>query len=131
VKPTTRDNLIYLAVALGILALLVVDTFYSLNHHRKIWVPSRFAFSTVTFTGVLAYMVATEVRKAHTTTLQTLVCVLVACVLHAGIVLAFPQIFAKPFSAGLWIFVVLELFLIVPLMRGAARFFRVQILKSR
>lgn len=115
-KQQTRDNLIYLAVGLGIAALLAFDAFYSDFHNREMWMPSRFAFNAVAFMGVLAYMVVQETRKAKATIVQTVTCVLVACLLHSATVLVFPQIFAQRFGAGLWVFIVLELFLVVRLM---------------
>jgi hypothetical protein len=52
-KQQTRDNLTYLAVGLGLAALLAFDAFYSDSHNRKMWMPSRFAFNAVAFMGVL------------------------------------------------------------------------------
>jgi hypothetical protein len=123
-KQTTRDNLIYLAFGLGLAALLTVDAFYSDSHNRKMWIPSRFAFNAFAFMGVLVYMVASETQKAKATKVQVVICVLAACLLHAGIILAFPQIFAMPFGAGLWPFMILELFLIVRLSARAILYFR-------
>jgi hypothetical protein len=123
-KQSTRDNLIYLAVGLSIAALLAADAFYSESHDRKMWMPSRFAFNAVTFMGVLAYMVAREARRATATVAQTVSYTLLACLLHWVVALAFPQIFAKPFYSGLWVFIVLELFLITLLMARAALYLR-------
>ena len=112
-KQKTRDNLIYLAVGLGFAVLLAADAFYSDSHDLKMWIPSRLAFNAVVFMGVLAYMVARETQKARATVIQMVTCILIACIIHVGIVFAFPQIFAKPFAAGLWLFIVLELFIVV------------------
>jgi hypothetical protein len=94
-------DLIYLAVSLSIAALVAFDAFYSDFHNHKMWMPSRFAWNTVAFMGVLAYMVGRETQKAKATTVQTIACVVAACLLRSGVVLAFPRIFAKPFGAGL------------------------------
>ena len=123
-KQNTRDNLIYLTVGLTIAALVAFDAFYSDSHNRKMWIPSRLAFNAVTFAGVLAYMVVRETRKVKATMVQTAACLLAACCVHSGIVFAFPQIFAKPYSAGLWVFIVLELFLVVRLMVGIVQYMK-------
>jgi hypothetical protein len=57
--------------------------------------PRDFAFNAADFMGVLVYMVVRETQKAKATIFQTFACVFAACLLHAGIVLTFPQIFAK------------------------------------
>lgn len=127
-KQTTRDNLIYLAVGLGLAALLAADAFYSDSHNLEMWMPSRLAFSAVAFMGVLTYMVAKETQKLKATVIQMVTCVLVACFIHVGIVLAFPQIFAKPFAAGLWVLIVLELFLLTRfLVRAILHIWRVAV----
>jgi hypothetical protein len=121
-KRSTRDNLIYLALGLGIAGLVAFDAFYSDFHNRKMWMPSRFAFNAVSFMLLLAYMVVRETQKVKATILQTVVCVVAACFVHSGVVIAFPQIFAKPYGAGLWVFIVLELFLLVRLMVQVVRY---------
>jgi hypothetical protein len=40
-KQKTRDNLIYLAVGLGVVAFILADLSYSDNHSRKMWEKSR------------------------------------------------------------------------------------------
>jgi hypothetical protein len=121
-KRSTRDNLIYLAVGLGIAGLVAFDAFHSDFHDRKMWTPSRFAFNVFAFMGVLAYMIVRETQKVKATVVQTVAYVVVACVLHSGVVFAFPQIFAKPYGAGLWVFIVLELFLLLHLMAQIVRY---------
>jgi hypothetical protein len=121
-KPSTRDNLIYLAAGLSLAALMAFDAYYSDSHNRKMWIPSRFALNVIAFMVVLAYMVARETQKAKATIIQTVACVLAACFLHSATALAFPQIFAQRFGAGLWVFIVLELFLVVRLMVRVVRY---------
>jgi cytochrome bd-type quinol oxidase subunit 2 len=121
-KQQTRDNLIYLAVGLGLAALLAFDAFYSDSHNRKMWMPSRFAFNVVAFMGVLVFMVVRETRKVRATVGQTVVSALAACSLHSGFASVFPRIFSERFGSGLWVFIVLELFLIVCLMVGVIRY---------
>jgi Kef-type K+ transport system membrane component KefB len=121
-KQQTRDNLVYLAVGIGLAALLAFDAFYSDSHNREMWMPSRFAFNAVGFMAVLVYMVVHETRKLRARVGQTVVCVLAACLLHSVTVLVFPQIFAQRFGAGLWVFIVLELFLVIRLMVRVVRY---------
>jgi hypothetical protein len=121
-KQQTRDNLIYLAVGLGLAALLAFDAFYSDSHNRKMWMPSRFAFNVVAFMGVLVYMVVRETRKVRATVAQTVVSAFAACLLHSGFAGVFPRIFSERFDTGLWVFIVLELFLIVCLTVGVIRY---------
>ncbi len=118
-KQQTRDNLVYLAVGIGLAALLAFDAFYSDSHNREMWMPSRFAFNAV---GFMVYMVVHETRKLRARVGQTVVCVLAACLLHSVTVLVFPQIFAQRFGAGLWVFIVLELFLVIRLMVRVVRY---------
>jgi hypothetical protein len=77
----TRDDVIYLAVGLGIVALIVVDLVYEDVHGRSMWVPSRFASRAAYSTVLLAYFVARDTRKTHATPIQVL-----GCLLFAGIV---------------------------------------------
>lgn len=115
-KQQTRDNLIYLSVGLVLAALLAFDAFYSDVHNRQMWMPSRFAFNTTVFMGVLVYMVVREAQKLRATLGQTVACVLAACLLHSGFAGIFPRVFSERFGSGFWVFIVLELFLIVRLM---------------
>jgi riboflavin transporter FmnP len=123
-KQKTRSNLIYLAIGLGLAALLTSDAIYSDIHNRKMWIPSRFAFNAAASMGVLVFMVASETQKAKATKRQTTMCVFVATLLHWAIALSFPQVFAKPFYAGLWVFMVLEVFVVVRLSVRAILYLR-------
>jgi hypothetical protein len=109
-------------VGLGLAALLAFDAFYSGSHNRKMWMPSRFAINAVACMGVLIYIVVRETQKQRATVGQTLACVLVACLLHSGFAGVFPSVFSERFGSGLWVFIVLELFLIVGLTVVAIRF---------
>jgi hypothetical protein len=66
-KQKTRDNLIYVTVGLGIVALIVANFFYADSHGQKMWWPSKFASRVVYTTALLAYFVARETRKAKST----------------------------------------------------------------
>jgi hypothetical protein len=114
-KPQTRDNLIYLAVGLGIVALGCIDFFYAESHHTKGWMPSRFAFRVVTTPSLLAYFVVREMRRQKATLLQTLGSVLFATLLQLGIMFGSRQIIDQlpgiSYSslAGIEIFIVWQL----------------------
>lgn len=123
-KETTRDNVIYLAVALSIAGLVAFDAFYADSHGRRMWLPSSFAIRTVGYMGILAYFVVREIRKINATTVQTIICVLVASALHLGIAFLFPNIIGGHFGPELWIFAVAEMFLIVQLMVLGVNYFR-------
>jgi hypothetical protein len=73
VKPQLRDNLIYLAVAIGVAGLVWADFFYSDSHGTKMWVPSRFALRAVTSSALLAHFVVSEMRRKKASLLQILV----------------------------------------------------------
>jgi hypothetical protein len=88
----TRDNLIYVAVGLGIAALVSLDFFYSDSHHRKEWVPSRFAFRAVTTPSLLAYFVVREMLEEKARFFQIVGPVLFATLVQLGIMFSFRQI---------------------------------------
>jgi hypothetical protein len=50
-KQKTRDNLIYLAVGLGVVALIVADFVYADSHGQRMWWPSTFASRATYTTG--------------------------------------------------------------------------------
>jgi hypothetical protein len=114
--PPARDNIIYLAVGLGIAALVVADFFYADSHGRKMWMPSRFAFSLVTTTPLLAYFVITETRKAKATFFQAMACVLFASVVHLAIGFGFQQTVANLSGLSYSAWTVLEIFILVQLL---------------
>jgi uncharacterized membrane protein len=114
-KSNMRDNLIYLGVGIGISALVVADFFYADSHGRKMWMPSRYAFSLVTITSLLGYFVVTETRKAKANFTQVLACVLFAIIAHLAIGFGFQQTIASLSGISYSALTVLELFLIVQL----------------
>jgi CHASE2 domain-containing sensor protein len=115
-KPTTRDNLIYLTVGLGIAALVVADLFYADSHGRTMWMPSRYAFRVVTTTALLAYFVARETRKVKATVFQVIACVLFASVVHLAVGFAFRNAVGQLSGLSFSAWVVLEMFLLVQLL---------------
>jgi len=115
-KPKTRDNLIYLAVGLGIAALITADAFYAVSRDREIWMPSIFAMRAVGYTAVLGPYVARETLKAKAKLAETIVCVVLGCMLQVGIAFAFRQTFSGRSTMRLYLLFVLGAFLIVRLM---------------
>jgi hypothetical protein len=123
-KQKTRDNLIYLAVGIGIVALILADLFYADSHGREVWWPSRFAFRAVFSTALLLYFVARETRKSKATLDKVLTCVLLAGVVHLAIVFEFrhavDQLSGITFSA----LAVVEMSIVFLLLMAAVRHVR-------
>ena len=90
-KPKTRDNLIYLAVGVGVAALAVADSFYADTHHTKGLMPSRFAFRAVTTPSLLAYFVIQEMLREKATFVRIIGAVLFATIVQLGIMFSFRQ----------------------------------------
>jgi hypothetical protein len=114
-KPTTRDNLIYLAVGISIAAIVAADAFYADSHGRKMWMPSKFAFRLVSTTALLGYFVARETHKVKATFVQLLACVLFATVVHLAIGFGFRQAFGQLSGMSFSAWAVLEMYLLVML----------------
>ena len=111
-KPSTRDNLIYLTVGLSIAALFAADFFYADSHTRKMWVPSRFAFRSVYTTALIWYVVLKGIRQTKQTFVRVLAWLLFATLLHLTIVFSSRQVIEELPGiafAALW---VLELYFV-------------------
>ena len=115
-KPRTQDNLIYLAVGLGIAALVVADFFYADSHGQTMWMPSKFAFRLIYTTALLGYFVVRETRKVKATLIQVLACALFASDVHLAIGFGFRQVLGQLSGISFSAWVVLELFLLVQLL---------------
>ena len=122
--PKTRDNLIYLGIALIIVAMLVADFAYADNHGTKMWLPSRFGYRATYTTILLAYFVSRETRRLKTTLPQMLACVVLASVVHLVIILNFWQSVNQLSGLSFSGLAVLEMFLIFELTTIAIRFLR-------
>jgi preprotein translocase subunit Sec61beta len=120
-KQKTRDNFIYLGVALSIVALIGADFFYADSRGQKMWWPSRLVSRGVYTTILLAYFVAREARKLKVTPVQVLASVLFAGMVHLAIIFAFRQAMEQlsgiPFSA----LAVCEMFLVFGLSMMVVR----------
>jgi hypothetical protein len=123
-KTTTRDNLIYLAVGLGIAALLAADFFYAASHGTQIWRPSMFASRASYTTVLLAYFVARETCKAKATLAQVLACILFASIVHLGIVFTFRHTVSELSGISFSALAVFEMFLVFQLMMAVGRYLR-------
>lgn len=111
-KQKTQDDLIYLAVGLGCAALLVIDAYYAVSRGREMWMPSKFAFRAFGSTGLLAYGLAKEMRKTKRTLVQILAGILLASVVHLGIIFAFRQAVGHLPAMSFFPLVVLEMFFV-------------------
>jgi|SRR5579863_6509143 len=120
-KERTRDNLIYLAVGVGIAALVAVDAFYADSHGRKMWMPSEFAFRIVYSTALLAYFVVQQTHKVKATVVQVLACVLFASAVHLAIAFRFREAIGRLPGLGFAGWAVLEMFLLVQLLVRVVR----------
>lgn len=90
-KQTKRDDLIYLAVGLGIAALVATDAFYADSQGRKMWLPSRFTFRSVYTTALLVFFVVRETFSVKATATQKFAGAVFASVGHLGIVFGFRE----------------------------------------
>jgi len=111
-KPSTRDNIIYLTVGLSIAALFASDFLYAGSHTRKMWVPSRFAFRSVYTTALIWYVVLKGIRQTKQTFVRVLAWLLFATLMHLTILFASRQIIEELPGiafAALW---VLELYFV-------------------
>jgi hypothetical protein len=91
-KPKTRDNVIYLAVGLGIAALVCIDAFYSLSRNREMWMPSWFAARVVYTTALIWYFAIREIRKRFKTKFfEMFGGILFITLIHVGLAFYFRQ----------------------------------------
>ena len=111
-KQITRDNLIYLAVGLGVAALVVIDFFCAEGHGREMWWPSKFAFRAVTTPGLLAYFVAREMRRKEATLIQTLGASLLATLLQVGVMFSSRQLVERLHGISYSALTVFEIYLV-------------------
>ncbi len=123
-KLTSRDNLIYIAVGLGIAALVAGDFFYADSQGREMWLPSTFAFRLVGSTGILAYYVGREIRKAEATLVETIACVLLGSLVHLIMGFEFRSEIGRLGTVYFSSLVALEALLIVVLLVLGLKFFR-------
>ena len=118
-KPKTRDNIIYLAVGLGIAAFLAQQVFYAADHGQAIAHLSGFAVRIVGSTLVVGYFVGREVRKVGATIAGVILCVVIAGVLQLALSFGFRQYVDRLSSMSYVALAALETFLIVSLATWA------------
>ncbi|MGA2001311.1 MAG: hypothetical protein ABSG52_15075 [Terriglobales bacterium] len=123
-KQRTRDNLIYLTVGLSIAALVAADFYYAESHGREMWLPSNFAFRAVATTSLLAYFVGRETRKVKSPLVQVFTCVVLASVVHLGIVFSFRQAVGQLSGLSFSALAGFEMFILVQLAMQVARYLR-------
>lgn len=89
-KRLTRDNLIYLAIGIGIASFLVWQDFYAENHHgRGIIHISKFEFRTISSLFIVGYYLALQLRKLKATITEILGCLLVSSLLLLAVAFEF------------------------------------------
>lgn len=108
-KQTTRDNLIYLAVGFGIVALVVADFWYADSHGKQMWMPSEFAFTTVMTTWLIPYFVYKYLRKMKTAAPKIIACVLLVAILHVILLVSFRDEVRRMGGAAICSAAILEL----------------------
>jgi hypothetical protein len=124
-KPRTRDNLIYLAVALTIAGALVGLIWYEDYHGRIAAFPSRFSVRVATSLLLGAYFIAREARQANSSLTVIAICVLGGSLVQIAIHFGFRQIALELPGLAYASIASIEIFLIVELMaRIRSRFKR-------
>jgi len=120
----TRDNLIYLAVGLGIAALVVADFIYAEKRGQEMWMPTKFASRLVSSIALLGYFMARETRKAGATLAQILACVLLGSTVQLVLGLGFRQTIVQLSGLSFSALAALESFLVLRLLVRAVRYLR-------
>ena len=123
-KQTTRDNLIYLAVGLGVAMLVVVDVVYSESRGKEMWWPSKFSFRLVYSTALLAYFVIRETHKTKATLVRVVTCLLFVSIVHLGIVFGFHQTVGQLPGLTFAALAMFELFFLVQVALFLERYLR-------
>ena len=112
-KPRTRDNLIYLAVGLGVAALWASYFFYADSHGSKMWVPSRFTSRTFYTTLLIWYVVFKSARQTRPVLVRVVASMLFATFLHLIIFFGCRQVIDQLPTLMFWLFWVIELYLVI------------------
>lgn len=123
-SPKTRDNIIYLSVALSIVALILADLLCADGHGQKMWWPSKVASRAVYTTFLLAYFVARETWKATRKLSQVLAYVLLAGVVHLALVFTFSHAVGELSGISFSAFAILEMFFIFRVLMTLVRYLR-------
>lgn len=123
-KQKTRDNFIYLAVSLSVVALITADFVHAENHAQKMWWPSRFASRATYTTVLLAYFVAREARKAKATLAQVFASILLGSIVHLGVVFTFRHAVGELSGLSFSALAVFEMFLVFQSVMAVIRYLR-------
>jgi hypothetical protein len=123
-KRTTRDNLVYLGIGVGIVALILTDFYVSDSHGLRMWWPSTFASRVAYTTGLLMYFVARETRKMKATVAQVFAYTLFATIVHLAIVFTFRSAAGELSGIFFSVLAVLEMFLVFQLLMVVVRYLR-------
>jgi hypothetical protein len=123
-RQSSRDNFIYLAIGLGVAALVVTDVIYSDSHGLTMWWPSRFAFRGIYTTILLSYFVVRETRKVKATVLEILTCVVFASIIHLAITFAFHNAVGQLSGLSFVVLVAVEMFFVLQSLLQALRYLK-------
>lgn len=123
-KTTTRDNLIYLTVGVGIAAVVAARVFYAERHGLVVGHLPTFPFRLVTSTFTVGYFVARQARRLGASATDVVTSVLDAGLIQAAVGFAFHRAIGSLSSISHVILVVLETVLIVNLMIWGVSYFR-------
>ena len=118
-RPKTRDNLIYLAVGLGIAALLVLEIFYADSRGYKVWLPSKFTIRVVYTTALIWFVVIRLIRPAKRALGKVLLGILFATLLHLTIVFASRRVINELPGFAFAILIPFEIYVVVVLTEQA------------
>jgi drug/metabolite transporter (DMT)-like permease len=121
-RPTTRDNLIYLGVGFGIVSLLVADIVHAESHGQEMWLPSNFAFRIVASTGLLAYYLGKMMRRGNATRIQIVAGVVLGSAINLGIVFMIRRAVGQLSGATYGALTIVELFFVALLSEKVALF---------
>lgn len=119
----TRDNLIYSAVGLTVLAVVVADFLYADSHGQTMWWPSRFASRAVYTTLLLVCFVVRESRKVNVGATQLLTRAVFAATVNLLIVFALRHIVSELPGISFSVLAVVEMFVLFQLTMALGRYF--------
>jgi hypothetical protein len=122
-KRKVRDNLIYLGVGVGVIALVYGQFVYSESHHGRVLVRvSTFTFRTMISMFVVGYFVARELWHASAGLREVILCVALAEMFQVVAFLGFHQYIAELSALSYVGLVTVETFLIVSLATQAVAY---------
>jgi hypothetical protein len=124
VKPKTRDNLIYLAVGVSIVALLVADIFYADSHGHNFVNISNFEFRAASAMLLVGYFMFRAARTLRANSGELCLSVAAAALLSVLTCFVFRQSVEELPGLLYSSLTALEILLIVELVKWGLLYFR-------